>query len=48
MKVGSTTLTGRQFRELLELKSSNFKIVFNEKLIQITCFDYGHGVDMSQ
>jgi stage II sporulation protein D len=48
MKVGGITLTGRQFRELLELKSSNFKIVFNLKNIQVVSVGYGHGVGMSQ
>jgi stage II sporulation protein D len=48
MKVGGITLTGRQFRELLELKSSNFKIIFNLKNIQVVSVGYGHGVGMSQ
>jgi stage II sporulation protein D len=48
MKVGGVTLTGRQFREFLELKSSNFKIVFNSKNIQVVSMGYGHGVGMSQ
>lgn len=48
MKVGSIVITGRQFRELLGLKPSNFRIVYNTKNVQIICKGYGHGVGMSQ
>lgn len=48
IKVGSITMTGSKFRTMLGLKSSNFKIVFNLKSVEIDCSGYGHGVGMSQ
>lgn len=48
IKIGSTTITGSKFRTMLGLKSSNFKIVYNLKSIEIDCTGYGHGVGMSQ
>jgi len=48
IKIGSITMTGSKFRTMLELKSSNFKIVFNLKSVEIDCTGYGHGVGMSQ
>lgn len=48
IKIGKIEITGPQFREMMELRSSNFKINFNSKDIQIICKGYGHGVGMSQ
>lgn len=48
MKVGSISITGRQFRELLGLRSSNFDIVYGSKNIQVVAKGSGHGVGMSQ
>jgi len=48
IKVGSITMTGSKFRTMLGLKSSNFKMVFNARGIEIDCSGYGHGVGMSQ
>lgn len=48
IKIGSITMTGSKFRTMLGLKSSNFKIVFNLKSVEIDCTGYGHGVGMSQ
>lgn len=48
IKIGSITMPGSKFRTMLGLKSSNFKIVFNLKNVEIDCTGYGHGVGMSQ
>ncbi|MGH4126167.1 MAG: stage II sporulation protein D [Clostridium sp.] len=48
IKIGSITMTGSKFRTMLDLKSSNFEIVFNLKNVEINCTGYGHGVGMSQ
>jgi stage II sporulation protein D len=48
MKVGNITITGSQFREILDLRSTNFSIKFNSKDIEVSCKGYGHGVGMSQ
>jgi len=48
IKIGSITMTGSKFRTMLGIKSSNFKIVFNLKSVEIDCTGYGHGVGMSQ
>lgn len=48
IKLGNITISGADFRSLFNLNSSNFKIIFTGKDIQIDCFGYGHGVGMSQ
>jgi stage II sporulation protein D len=48
IKVASITMTGSKFRTMLNLKSSNFQIIFNLNDIEIDCSGYGHGVGMSQ
>lgn len=48
IKLGNTVITGDDFRGTLDLKSSNFKITFNSKDIQVDCLGYGHDVGMSQ
>lgn len=48
IKLGNITISGADFRNMLSLNSSNFKIIFTNKDIQIDCFGYGHGVGMSQ
>nr|WP_245339322.1 stage II sporulation protein D [Paenibacillus shirakamiensis] len=49
VRIGESTFTGRQVRERLGLRSSqfNFKIIEGNK-IEITTYGYGHGVGMSQ
>lgn len=48
MKVGNKIVTGREIRELLGLRSANFKVaIYGEKMRFITN-GYGHGVGMSQ
>lgn len=48
LKIGNITISGRQFRELLGLKSANFTLNFNTKTVDITCKGFGHDVGMSQ
>ena len=48
LKLGGATLTGRELRSLLELRSANFTINFTSDEIQIATVGYGHGVGMSQ
>lgn len=40
--------TGREFRELLDLRSTDFSIDVNGETIIVTTEGYGHGVGMSQ
>jgi len=48
--VGGTTATGRQIRQALRLRSSNFEIIFEDKdgSFEVTTAGFGHGVGMSQ
>lgn len=50
LRIGNITISGKQFRELLELKSANFTFDFNIKTetVGITCKGFGHDVGMSQ
>lgn len=48
LKIGETEYTGSQIRSLLELKSANFKIDFENDKYIFTVYGYGHGVGMSQ
>lgn len=48
IKIGNKTLSGREAREALGLKSSNFFIDIKGKEVIITTTGYGHGVGMSQ
>jgi len=48
MKVGKETLSGRNIRELLGLKSANFKIIISSDKMIFKTKGYGHGVGMSQ
>ncbi|MDF2545670.1 MAG: spoIID [Anaerosolibacter sp.] len=48
MQVGNKAVTGREVRDLLGLKSANFKMTIDNKNIEITTFGNGHGVGMSQ
>ena len=40
--------SGREFREILGLRSADFKIKISNNKVIITTFGYGHGVGMSQ
>lgn len=46
--VGSIECTGKQVRELLQLKSASFSVVNNGEDFEFTTNGYGHGVGMSQ
>lgn len=46
--LGNKTWTGREFRELLNLRSTDFQIKINGQDIEIITEGYGHGVGMSQ
>lgn len=48
VRIGSVTLTGREFRERLGLRSTDFTVALKDGKIQVTTRGYGHGVGMSQ
>ncbi|QXM06700.1 stage II sporulation protein D [Crassaminicella indica] len=48
LKVGNKIITGRELRELLGLRSANFKIDVEGDNIKFITSGYGHGVGMSQ
>lgn len=48
ISINNTTFTGENFRKLLNLYSSYFKIDINNNEVKITTKGYGHGVGMSQ
>ncbi len=47
-KVSNLTLTGREIRELLSLRSANFEVTFSGQNILLTVYGYGHSVGLSQ
>lgn len=48
IKIGNKELTGREVRELFDLRSANFSVKVKGKDIHFTTKGYGHGVGMSQ
>lgn len=46
--LGNKTWSGREFRELLNLRSTDFQVQVKNNEIEITTEGYGHGVGMSQ
>lgn len=46
--IGDKVYSGRQFRETLGLRSTDFSLLFNGNKVVITTYGYGHGVGMSQ
>lgn len=49
MRLGNIVLTGREIRDLFNLRSANFSIAFDgQENIVFTSHGYGHGVGMSQ
>ncbi|MCT4607190.1 MAG: stage II sporulation protein D [Marinisporobacter sp.] len=48
LKAGNKIVTGREVRELLGLRSANFKIAIEGENIKFITNGYGHGVGMSQ
>lgn len=48
IKVGNLELSGVEVRNLLELRSANFKVSIKDDKIKFEVLGYGHGVGMSQ
>jgi len=48
IKVSDTTFSGTEFRNIFDLRSTNFTLTLKEKTILIQVKGYGHGVGMSQ
>lgn len=48
IKIGNVEFSGRDFREIFELNSANFDILFKNKNVVFKVKGYGHGVGMSQ
>lgn len=48
VKVNDVTLTGREFREKLDLQSTNFTVSVQQGQVVVNTIGYGHGVGMSQ
>ncbi|AWE06312.1 stage II sporulation protein D [Lysinibacillus sp. 2017] len=48
VRLNGKTWTGREFRELLSLRSTNFDWQWSANGVTITTYGYGHGVGMSQ
>ena len=46
--IGGKTWSGRDFRDLLSLASTDFNIQINEGVVEFIASGYGHGVGMSQ
>ncbi|WP_253896232.1 stage II sporulation protein D [Solibacillus sp. R5-41] len=46
--IDNVVWSGREFRELLQLKSTDFSVKWSKKGLEITTRGYGHGVGMSQ
>ncbi|MBQ4164233.1 MAG: stage II sporulation protein D [Turicibacter sp.] len=46
--IGDKVYSGRQFRETLGLRSTDFSLSFDGNKVVITTYGYGHGVGMSQ
>lgn len=48
LRLGSTTITGKQARKLFGLDSTMFSIMFADDMVVFITKGYGHGVGMSQ
>lgn len=48
IKINSYTFKGTKFRTLLDLKSTDFEISYDDNKVNISTKGYGHGVGMSQ
>jgi stage II sporulation protein D len=48
VKLGKASLSGVEFRRLLDIRSANFSFGFNKYSVIVTTEGYGHGVGMSQ
>lgn len=48
VQVGNTTLTGKQLKDALSLRSGVFEVSYADSLFTFTIRGYGHGVGLSQ
>lgn len=48
LRLGDTTITGRELRSALDLPSAAFTVAFEGPSVILTTHGYGHGVGMSQ
>jgi stage II sporulation protein D len=48
VQVASQTLSGREFRERLGLRSTDFQLAFQEGQLYVRTRGWGHGLGMSQ
>lgn len=48
LKLGGVTISGVQFRRLVDIRSANFSITFSKYSVIVTSEGFGHGVGMSQ
>ncbi|WP_246061324.1 stage II sporulation protein D [Paenibacillus oralis] len=48
VRIGGKVYTGREVREKLDLRSSQFTMTLDAGEVKITTYGYGHGVGMSQ
>lgn len=48
LTVGGTSVTGRQIRKALELRSTCFTVAYKDGVFQFTVHGFGHSVGMSQ
>lgn len=48
VRIGAATVSGRELREKLGLRSTDFRIVVKPGQIEVTTRGYGHGIGMSQ
>ena len=48
IEAGGQTLTGRQLRDALDLRSANFELSYDDSAFRVKSTGYGHGVGMSQ
>ncbi|MDU4697728.1 MAG: stage II sporulation protein D, partial [Paenibacillus sp.] len=48
IRIGDQVYTGREVREKLDLRSSQFTLAVTGDTVKITTYGYGHGVGMSQ
>lgn len=48
IKLGGVSISGTAFRGLMDIRSANFTVTFNQYSVIVTTEGFGHGVGMSQ
>lgn len=48
LRLGDASISGKELRKALDLRSANFTLDFSQDTVTITTTGYGHGVGMSQ